>query len=205
MGRSSRPLTDDEKALAENSYSLCLAFAKRLERYYAGRLDYDGLLSAAGHGLLLAVRRYDPEKGTLGAYAWRMMRAAAMWEAMRNRVLAVPHWACTRPAASPDLARRAIAFASMQRAESCQAIPAPQVDHAVRLDVSEAIETLDPASRDVMRRRHFDGQSLTEIAAPLGISRQAIKYRHDKAARTLRLALNDYRDDECKRQKKLSA
>ncbi len=57
--------------------------------------------------------------------------------------------------------------------------------------VQRAVHALPPRHRDAFRLRHVDGLSVTETAARLGVSPDAVKVRLHRARRVLRLALAD--------------
>ena len=59
-------------------------------------------------------------------------------------------------------------------------------DETLRLEVAQAIESLSAELREVVMLRDFEGLTISEIAARLGISRPAIKSRIHRARMLMR-------------------
>lgn len=120
-------------------------------------------------GLPEALRRYE-ERGQFEAWLARVTtRVTLMRLRESQRSVSLP----------PD--------ADMPRG----AAPSDRLD--ARITLQRALEELTPAAREIVLRREIEGQSHTEIARELGISRNNSEVRLFRALRQLRFFLRDSR------------
>ena len=59
----------------------------------------------------------------------------------------------------------------------------------------QAVENLPPQERTVIKLYYFEGQTLKEIKAPLGVSESRVSQIHAQAVIRLRKNLHQLRDD----------
>jgi RNA polymerase sigma-70 factor (ECF subfamily) len=69
--------------------------------------------------------------------------------------------------------------------------PSAAVRAEVKVRLQEALNSMDPADREVLTLRHFEQLSTAEAAAELGVSEEAAKKRHLRALKRLRDILRD--------------
>jgi RNA polymerase sigma-70 factor (ECF subfamily) len=62
----------------------------------------------------------------------------------------------------------------------------------LRNQLLQALESMDPLDREVLALRHFEELGNNEVAAVLGISKDAASKRHVRALKRLRTLLEPY-------------
>jgi RNA polymerase sigma-70 factor (ECF subfamily) len=90
---------------------------------------------------------------------------------------------------------RRYALAERLRA-NIAAWPASESDHGVAVDVRRAIDLLSNTDREVVRLVHWEGFSLSEAAAILGMRPGAARMRYARARERLSATLGAYRRAE---------
>lgn len=66
-------LTPEQLEMANDNIKLLYSFVKRNRTKYP-RLEYGDIMGVCAEGYCRAIQRYDPTKGTLGAFAYQYMR-----------------------------------------------------------------------------------------------------------------------------------
>jgi RNA polymerase sigma-70 factor (ECF subfamily) len=166
-------LADDDaellRALNEEHGDALFAHALRLvsgDRQRAEDLVQETLLRAWRHPEAL-----DPERGSVRAWLFTTARHLAIdaWRRRASRVGEV---------VTDDLPE-----------------PPPEIDEADRAveawTVAEALARLSPAHRDVLVECFYQGRSVAEAAARLGVPPGTVKSRTHYALRSLRLVLEE--------------
>lgn len=98
--------------------------------------------------------RFDPDKGSLGAYL----------SVITDRLAVKSYHELSRLRMAPDEEQEE----SRDFAE----------DSATRVDLAAALEQLDPIDAQIVRQKYYGGMSFKEIAAALGIPYETVKKRH---------------------------
>ncbi|GIF51323.1 RNA polymerase sigma-70 factor (ECF subfamily) [Asanoa ferruginea] len=166
-------MADDDaellRALNEEHGDALFAHALRLvsgDRQRAEDLVQETLLRAWRHPEAL-----DPERGSVRAWLFTTARHLAIdaWRRRASRVGEV---------VTDDLPE-----------------PPPEIDEADRAveawTVAEALARLSPAHRDVLVECFYQGRSVAEAAARLGVPPGTVKSRTHYALRSLRLVLEE--------------
>jgi len=164
------PLTDEQRALAEQWYPLALSIAGHSWKHHP-RLDFDAFRSTAIHALIRAARTFDPQLGfTFGTYlgvaAERHIRRTLLLE--RGR---------------PDLAKGSYVadddYGPEYEVDELAAVPDHRASSIADMEEMEAFEYriagLRPRQQHVLRSMILDGKSMTDIAKELGVSHQRVQ------------------------------
>lgn len=125
--------------------------------YAPDLLSQEELESLAWEGALRAFRTYDSKKGT-ALKSWIFTKAnGAIKDALRKE----------------QSRREHEAQGSVSFFEACLAdrnADNSEADSYCKKIVQDALETLDGRTREIIRRRFFDGETQAKIAASVGIS-----------------------------------
>ncbi len=109
--------------------------------------------------------RFDPDKGSLGAYL----------SVITDRLAVKSYHELSRLRMAPDEEQdEARDFAE---------------DSATRVDLAAALEQLDPIDAQIVRQKYYGGMSFKEIAAALGIPYETVKKRHQRSLKKLLKAM----------------
>lgn len=161
-------------------------FAER----YAGRVhrfallvsesseDAEDVAQDALMAALIALPRYDPRRGTMDAWLWRIV--ANRWRDRGRRLI--------RMRATMDRLRSTEA----SRHASPEAIA---LDHLADDALIARVRCLPSTYRTVIALRYGAGLSVEEAATSLGTTPMAIKHRARRALDMLRVQLGGLRDD----------
>lgn len=109
--------------------------------------------------------RFDPDKGSLGAYL----------SVITDRLAVKSYHELSRLRMVPDEEQEE----SRDFAE----------DSATRVDLAAALEQLDPIDAQIVRQKYYGGMSFKEIAAALGIPYETVKKRHQRSLKKLLKAM----------------
>jgi len=159
-------------------------------------LNLDDLVSAGLEGLLQAAELYDPESGCrFNTYAHWAIRSRMIFDAKQQ------HRACRVPRTTPgdaslldEKARWRLAVVTNPLSTSyrdCHGnlvldVPTPKSAASLEVDevhcIHEALKTLPPRWRSAVYFRYWDGLTLRQVAARLGVS-------HERARQMLLAAL----------------
>lgn len=182
---------DDETELAYRVASGDLAAAGRLQLQWARyavflarrcvrfRSEAEALLSAGMVGLAKAAARWDPARSRFSTTVTFLVRSeihkAAEKERKRGFRLSPP--VVKRPvslAAAGGVAPEGgvVAYDPADHREPAPAVAAG-LSERVRL-VAPALESLPEREADILRRHHFDGESIESIARSIGVTHQRV-------------------------------
>jgi RNA polymerase sigma-32 factor len=210
---------EEERALADRSaagdvramHALVLAHAPLAEKFarkYGKGRDIDDVRQDAYIGLMQAARKFEPEREhRFATYAVHWMRAAIFDAIVTGDEVRGPR---TQAGRSDRL--RGIQVATMASIEtpigpngltlgdtlvSDDPTPEEIVTHAVDLDrrstgIEMAVESLDPRSADIVRRRYLldDPHTLDQCGTDYQISRERVRQIESKALKVLAKRLN---------------
>lgn len=207
-------LTEEHRKLVESHVGLARGVAARVYRDIGGRAEFDDVLSHALAGLIEAASRYDPSMSTpFGLFAFYRVRGAA-YDGLRRmgylqrRGGRVVKRAVKRPGASCDAAgtepatRPAppcfvhLSSLEAEEEEGCLDLlsSAPPADavlahkHA-RIFLTRALRKLSGRERRFILKHYFQGKTMIESGAELGLSRYQSCRLHARAVGRLRTAL----------------
>lgn len=215
---------------------LVAAIAKGIHREVGAHVEYDELCSLGTQGLLEAIDRYDPERGTaLATFAYYRIRGA-IYDGLRTmgqlprqvyrqaalgrhsdayleshgrragaaRVPGAPMPATDTAATTRALADRIRGLIAIQVATRAVEEPHPGfADNRVvpsdelllreqrRARLRTVLATLPEREQLVIRRCYFEGRTLTEVAAEMGLSTSWTSRLHARAVDRLRALLCD--------------
>ena len=68
----------------------------------------------------------------------------------------------------------------------------PDPDPEIDFEVNQAMERIDPALRDLLKARYYDGKTLSELAAEFGIDDKNVRRLLYKAVREMKIQLADF-------------
>jgi RNA polymerase sigma-70 factor, ECF subfamily len=72
-------------------------------------------------------------------------------------------------------------------------VAAPATDHSERLSIAQALETLDEATREIIRLHHWSRYTFPEISALMHMTESAVRTRHHRALAVLAAQLTTSR------------
>jgi RNA polymerase sigma factor (sigma-70 family) len=175
---------------AEQHQGLVHAEARRFRSFCGRSIDYEDLVQAGNIGLLIAIDRFDPERGCkFSTYARYWIWHHIVREVQNNgRTVRVPVWAYEQarregvdlPCGTWSLDAPHSGHSDMTLAEvipsgeisAHDALEAKQRDERVARRVRE-LE--DPRHRRVIRGRFFREQTLQEVGEGEDVSRERIR------------------------------
>ncbi len=190
--------------LIEQHEAMVYGLARRLRRELSLRGEIDDLVAFGFGGLLEAEQRFDPARGVrFRTFAYYRVRGA-MLDGVR-KMARLPRRAHERlqdeaapelTAAPRDLDRAfarisgSLTTGSVLQGELPDASPeAALLKHESIMQLLAALPTLAARHRTVIRGYYFEGRSLEEIAADLGVSRSWASRLHCQALAQLRRTL----------------
>jgi RNA polymerase sigma factor for flagellar operon FliA len=201
-------MADEE--LIDRHQHMVRGLACRLRRELGIPSEIDDLVAFGFGGLLEARRRFDPARGVrFQTYAYHRIRGA-MLDGVR-KMADVPRRAHQRLASEQQIEPTAAPTAldkSFARARNRMTGPSPlqseygttSPESAVLRDEAitrllEALSTLSPRERRIVRGRYFEGEPLETTATELGVSKSWASRLHAQTLSKLR-ALLDNADTE---------
>jgi RNA polymerase sigma factor for flagellar operon FliA len=198
---------DDLSALVREYMPDVKRIAYRMRSLYGSRMPQEDLEQLGQMGLLHAKKTHDATKGELKPYVLRCieseMRVAARTERRQNRVqrmwaavAAGAHMNHEAPAESPTTTRRkllehaviayVLAEAGKDEGESPEDMFADEETHA---HLKSLVEQLPERQRQCTKMYYFQGMSIPEIEAALGINRSNVSRALSAAAERLHCQL----------------
>ena len=137
--------------------------------------------------LYLHSERYDPEKGSYAAFLSAAARNKAIDRYRKNR----NHTSGFLSDAAKLFSRRTPAPISLTREAklALEEFPAPEdmaEKIAQRLDLEEAISSLQPEEAELIRMKYFGGMTIREFADSLELPYETVKKRHQRSLHKLR-------------------
>lgn len=164
-----RPMTEAERSVAQEAMAFVGPAIKGLCRSYPGirkqvaRID---AVEVAQLAVCRAAQTYNPEKSKPTTYFSMAIRNALLKEIARNKRAVIDG-----PDRIPLVAVESLKYRASE--------------HNVVL----AVSAMPDADVALIRRRYYDGQTLTDIASADGCSRSTIRRRLARALRLLRTTL----------------
>lgn len=179
--------THDAEQLVARHLELARRAARRVYARVRGWVDLDELRAIAGAGLAEAADRYDPRRGaTFVTFAWPRIHGAMLDELRRSG----SRRAAARPRVTSLEVLRDRGFDAVDDAPG----PADDLDGARRVArLRAAIAQLPERSRALVTKHYFEGKSLLEAGAELGVSKSWASRLHAQAVDRLRALVEDDR------------
>lgn len=146
-----------EEIVAQYTGLLCAVVARRVD----DREEVKDLVNETFLEFYEHRQHFDPDKGSLGTYL----------SVIADR-LAIKRY--------KEMNRVRVASAEVVDTHDYMA------DVALRYDVTEALEKLDPIDAEIVRQKYYDGMRFKEIAAAMGIPYETVKKRHQRSLKKLR-------------------
>jgi len=193
--KKARPLRSEAEVqrLVEDNRRLVDYMVNRyLKRYHVGAMERDDLVSWGMMGLINAARAFDPARGC--AFSTLACRAI---ERMIVRGVS-REW-------KPDQAGKTISLDELISANSMEdgddrfidQLASPEdveqkiLDDQRIVDLRQAVDRLPPEKRQIIQRHFFGDESVQDIAADLGLTRQGVYSREKAIFRELREKLTE--------------
>jgi RNA polymerase sigma factor for flagellar operon FliA len=182
-----RPGAADQ--LVTRHLELARRAAGRIYPRVRGLVSFDELRALANAGLAEAAERYDPARGaTFATFAWYRVHGAifdGLRRSSQRRAVAPP----ARP--PPQMVSlEALRDRGFDAAGDGPG-PADHIDHARRsARLRAAIAQLPEAPRAVVTKHYFEGKSLLEAGAELGVSKSWASRLHAQAVDRLRALID---------------
>ncbi len=180
--------TRDADQLVERHLELARRAAGRIYPRVRGLVSFDELRALANVGLAEAAGRYDPGRGaTFATFAWYRIHGA-IFDGLRR---SSQRRAAAPPARPPPrmVSLEALRDRGFDAAGDAPG-PADEFDaarRAARLRV--AIAQLPDRPRELVTKHYFEGKTLLEAGAELGVSKSWAIRLHAQAVDRLRAAL----------------
>lgn len=179
--------------LVAHHLALARRAAGRIYPRVRGLVGFDELCALANAGLAEAAERYDPARGaTFATFAWYRIQGAIVDGLRRSspRRQAAPAGA-TAPAPRPP---RMISLDTLRDRGFDAAGDAPgpgdDLDRARRTArLRAAIAQLPDRPRELVTKHYFEGKSLLEAGAELGVSKSWASRLHAQAVDRLRVLI----------------
>ncbi len=148
-------------------------------RYVTDRCELDDLLQVGRLALLDAAAEHDASRGRLSTFATRKIRGRSRWLMLSEQRITEPNaHAMSFDAPLGDWG-----------GTLHEVIAAPAPDELPDRDAGSLLDTLPAHERDVIERHYAEpSQTLVEIAAARGVSKQAAHTMKNRAIARLRLA-----------------
>ena len=196
-------LSDERRLMVEQNQGLAYQFAKNYAK--TSPYEHDEILGSALMALCVAAEKYRPETGwKFSTYAVASMKRYVWRYLIDTKLVRVPvHHYDREPNPRAKYTAQAAAamnvthFGSMEDTESLVTI---EPDFGASLDTKNRIKWLKGVLRRKLAKRDRDialkiaaGESLCDLAAKYGVTRQRIAQINDRAIETLRKHANAVR------------
>lgn len=208
-------LSEEHRKLVESHVGLARGVAARIYRDIGGRAEFDDVLAHAMAGLIEAASRYDPTSSTpFGLFAFYRVRGAA-YDGLRRMGYLQRRGsrgargdakrardACDPAGATRSQARPArpcfVQLSSLEAGEEGGYLDLlssdPQADDVLamkhaRAFLARAMYQLPARERRFIHSHYFEGKTMLESGAELGLSRYQSCRLHARAVTRLRTAL----------------
>ena len=141
---------------------------------------------------------YDISKGSIGNYAWKCARTAAVRGIPQhdagklygsNGNIYAPEKVLNGPHVNRDGEEYELEVMRDERGQLCQGVPAEEDTTVEGQDVEMAIAALDARSGEIIRYYYYDNLRLKEIGERLRISTARVSVIRRRALETMRRAL----------------
>jgi RNA polymerase sigma factor (sigma-70 family) len=174
--------TSVDRLVRENERLVNYMVNRYLQRYHVGTMEREDLISWGFLGLVKAARVWSPERGVaFSSLACKIIERAIIRGVQRE-------W-------KPDQAQVTVSLDAQALEDESGATLGdflPAVEHGdveTRLTVRDAVARLSAGDRELIRRRYYEGRSLTEVGRAMGLSSMGVLARERSILRRLRLTL----------------
>jgi len=168
-----RPVT------AVTAEDLCAQYLAPVHRFAALTCRNDALAEdVAQDAMVKAIRKlssYDPARGDLDAWLWRIVARTVIDHSRRGQRLQV-------------LAER---VSAALRTAPATDVEAGAIERVTNAELHATLRTLPPGAREVLGLRFGAGLTYEEIAAALDLSSAAVRMRASRALQRLRAQLGN--------------
>lgn len=183
----------DSQQLVSDTMRLAFAIAANIGKRLPRHVDPQDLCQDAYCGLLMASRRYDPNRGvSFRAYARRRINGAVLDGLRKTDHL-------SRQARAVVKAEGTERFAKLVQLECTEEIEGELLAPdrwAIRAELREllmaAMEDLPVVVREVLHSYYFEHKPMSEIATHLGISGGRVSQLHRRGVELVRQYLQDH-------------
>jgi len=185
-----RRATHNADDLVARHVELARRAAGRIYPRVRGLVSFDELRALANAGLAEAAERYDPGRGaTFATFAWYRIHGAifdGLRRSSQRRAAALPARPPPRMVSLEALRDRGFDAAGDAPG------PADDIDRARRAArLRVAIAQLPDRPRELVTKHYFEGKSLLEAGAELGVSKSWASRLHAQAVDRLRALIED--------------
>jgi RNA polymerase sigma-70 factor (ECF subfamily) len=163
----------------------------RLDRRVARRVSADDVLQEAFLDMAARIQEYL-DRPAVSFYVWlrfltiqrmQMVQRAHLGAQKRDVTQEVPLAGGGAPASAESMAGQLVGHLTSPSQAA--------IRHELQDRLRAALDTMDPLDREVLALRHFEELGNNEVAAVLGISKDAASKRHVRALLRLREILTD--------------
>jgi RNA polymerase sigma factor (sigma-70 family) len=159
-----------------------------VRRYITGRCEIDDLLQVGRWALLRAALDHDAALGRLSTYATRRIRCAAL--ALMRRERSIVRTPLHDRESRVSVASLDLPVGKYETIVDC--LPAPEVEEPSGIDLDPLVDALPHVHRDTIRRLYGPSpQTLEEVGAARGVSKEAARVAKERALDRLRVAAGE--------------
>jgi RNA polymerase sigma factor (sigma-70 family) len=171
-----------DRLVHENERLVNYMVNRYLQRYHVGSMEREDLISWGLMGLVKAARAWSPERGVaFSSLACKVIERAIIRGVQRE-------W-------KPDQAQVTVSLDAQTMGDDSSSTLAdflPAVEHGdveTGLAVRDAVARLSDSDRELIRRRYYEGRSLSEVGQAMGLSGMGVLARERGILRRLRRTL----------------
>jgi RNA polymerase sigma factor (sigma-70 family) len=171
-----------DRLVHENERLVNYMVNRYLQRYHVGSMEREDLISWGLMGLVKAARAWSPERGVaFSSLACKVIERAIIRGVQRE-------W-------KPDQAQVTVSLDAQTMGDDSSSTLAdflPAVEHGdveTGLAVRDAVARLSDSDRELIRRRYYEGRSLSEVGQAMGLSSMGVLARERGILRRLRRTL----------------
>jgi RNA polymerase sigma factor (sigma-70 family) len=171
-----------DRLVHENERLVNYMVNRYLQRYHVGTMEREDLISWGLMGLVKAARAWSPDRGVaFSSLACKVIERAIIRGVQRE-------W-------KPDQAQVTVSLDAQTMDDDSGSTLAdflPAVEHGdveTRLTVRDAVARLSASDRELIRRRYYEGRSLSEVGQAMGLSSMGVLARERGILRRLRRTL----------------
>jgi len=171
-----------DRLVHENERLVNYMVNRYLQRYHVGSMEREDLISWGLMGLVKAARAWSPDRGVaFSSLACKVIERAIIRGVQRE-------W-------KPDQAQVTVSLDAQTMDDDSGSTLAdflPAVEHGdveTRLTVRDAVARLSASDRELIRRRYYEGRSLSEVGQAMGLSSMGVLARERGILRRLRRTL----------------
>ncbi len=155
------------------------------------RIDRESVDSAVHLALAKAVSTWDPAKGSFSHWCSYFVRHELQTELRSSMLVKPPRWYSDNDSSRRTGSGHAEAACRTRRLLEPPATPGVDIEGISRSEIADRVgRVLCPGDADVIRRVYFGGETIAEVAAARGVTRQRIQMIHARAIERLRSNLD---------------